>query len=49
MTRKPPKDVSLCDSCFCMTKTIDGFCGKCGTRKIDSIKISVVKQRGKSK
>ena len=26
-------DVSLCKNCWCMTRTIDGKCGKCGARK----------------
>ena len=25
--------ISLCQSCNCMTKTIDGKCGKCGQSK----------------
>jgi hypothetical protein len=25
--------LSLCKSCWCMTKTIDGKCGKCGKGK----------------
>jgi hypothetical protein len=24
-----PSQISLCRSCWCMTKTIDGHCGKC--------------------
>ena len=24
-----PSDLSLCNQCGCMTKTIDGYCGKC--------------------
>lgn len=28
------EDISLCrDGCFCMTKTIQGKCGKCGVYK----------------
>jgi hypothetical protein len=26
--------LSLCSFCMCMTKTIDGECGKCGNKKI---------------
>lgn len=26
-------DISLCKNCWCMTKTIDGKCGKCGQDK----------------
>jgi hypothetical protein len=26
-------DISLCRYCYCMTKTIDGHCGKCGKEK----------------
>jgi len=31
-----PKDkISLCGDCYCMTKTVDGKCGKCkGEKKI---------------
>lgn len=28
-----PSDISLCDSCGCMTHTIDGHCGKCKAPK----------------
>lgn len=28
------KEISLCESCHCMTKTIKGKCGKCGAEKI---------------
>lgn len=31
-----PVDVSLCKSCYCMTHTIDGTCGKCGAIKDDT-------------
>ena len=30
---KKKEDISLCKSCYCMTKTIKGKCGKCGARK----------------
>ena len=30
---KKQDDISLCRSCYCMTKTIDGKCGKCGDNK----------------
>lgn len=26
---KPPALLTMCKNCFCMTKTIHGFCGKC--------------------
>ena len=26
-------DISLCKDCWCMTRTINGKCGKCSTRK----------------
>jgi phosphotransferase system glucose/maltose/N-acetylglucosamine-specific IIC component len=26
-------EISLCKSCYCMTKTIKGKCGKCGSKK----------------
>lgn len=25
--------ISLCENCHCMTKTVDGFCGKCNGNK----------------
>lgn len=25
--------ISLCEGCWCMTKTIKGHCGKCGAKK----------------
>ena len=27
------KQISLCPSCYCMTRTKDGRCGKCGASK----------------
>jgi hypothetical protein len=29
----PECEVSLCSSCYCMTKTIKNKCGKCGSKK----------------
>ncbi len=26
-------EISLCKGCGCMTKTVDGKCGKCGEEK----------------
>lgn len=31
-------DISLCESCYCMTHTIEQKCGKCGSTKIDKKK-----------
>lgn len=28
-----PKGVSYCEACGCMSKTVDGTCGKCGVEK----------------
>jgi hypothetical protein len=28
-----PDEVSLCNNCYCMTKTIHGKCGKCKVKK----------------
>jgi hypothetical protein len=28
------ENISLCESCYCMTKTIAKKCGKCGERKV---------------
>jgi hypothetical protein len=30
-------DVSLCPSCYCMTHTVDGRCGKCGAAKESTV------------
>lgn len=27
------ENISLCESCFCMTKTVKSKCGKCGAKK----------------
>jgi len=27
------EDISMCKSCLCMTKTVEGKCEKCGGRK----------------
>ena len=32
-TEQKPNNLSLCQSCMCMTKTIKGKCGKCGVVK----------------
>lgn len=32
-----PSEISLCSSCYCMTHTIDGKCGKCGSPSNDQI------------
>ena len=31
------KNLSLCPSCHCMTKTIKGFCGKCKKKKKEDL------------
>lgn len=33
MTTHQPDDITLCKSCWCATKTVDGMCGKCGAVK----------------
>jgi len=30
---KPPKQISLCKNCHCMTHTVGIQCGKCGAKK----------------
>ena len=34
--KKEKEDISLCKSCHCMTKTIEGKCGKCKGVKDDA-------------
>ena len=29
-----PDELSLCNRCYCMTKTVDSKCGKCGANKV---------------
>lgn len=37
MTQPPdPDDISLCDNCFTMTRTVVSNCGKCGAVKSTS-------------
>jgi len=31
--KKQEEEISLCENCHCMTKTIKGKCGKCGELK----------------
>lgn len=33
MATRGSKLISLCESCWCMTRTINGCCGKCGAEK----------------
>ena len=28
------KEISLCHGCYCMTRTIDKKCAKCGAKKL---------------
>jgi len=35
MDKTDPLYISLCRACWCLTKTRDGKCGKCGAPKDD--------------
>jgi hypothetical protein len=37
-------DISLCRKCYCMTKTIDGVCGKCGKAKQEGEKMNATER-----
>ena len=34
-TSAPAESFSLCHKCWCMTKTFEDYCGKCGAKKGD--------------